>query len=838
MATPALHRIQLRTGLYAAAGSTSLGFFASVGTDMAAQYSLDSDETLTLTIPLSDRLAALVKRRQVVRLIFNDATFQEWLIEDVVTETGDGDSVIRLTCGSILMLLADATLMEQVDVTGRSVLAGSYTGTLTQLWDNVLLPIVQAAGITVVDRGQVDPTEVRTFTWAFGDTPLSLLRASAGITKTELRLRRNGLTGYLVDWIYKINGSMAPVTVRARKNLRALRHTESAREQATILYGQGATDSGGVNYSLEGVLWQASAVNGGTMRVTLASPIGGPGPIAEDGQFSTAGMVYYLLRRKTGRLYQILGSFAATQEVQLPDVSNIAVGEYFEFREDNTSALAEHTWSNGRSFLWATAIATNDLTLANPVSGADPVTADGQYVDWMARVSYEVLATTTDATGQTLFTNGQIKCTSVTGVQVGDWGLMHTSAATPWAIYTFGWGIFTVTAVDTTNRLATVVPRYPRQDNWAFGAVSNLNVRLKFLRPRALTPLVTASVASTNVATVASGAGISANDIIEIVQSTGGKMVSRLRSPAAIALVGRKVGTVARDTIPGDAVLNSNPFFSAWTGASNVPPDGYTSSGAGSLTRIAPLQYGTYAAEISNLTLRTPVVAMPCGYGQGRLSIGVVFRIKPGTGWDASTTASATLGLSLGGNSVTVYGPGNTSAPSGARKASEGETVTLTLENMDIEYTTASWAGVTATIFSALTLQVDCFLVWLGSRAPAQWSEYGQGTNLWQEVSARLAEVAAPETYDLSVLDIAAIDSTTYPYADLELGRPVRLLDPDSNTARSGLRIQQKYLVFYDPEQSRIVVSTRPRTLSEMLSGAVVAEKTGKITYGRRVEAR
>ncbi len=845
MATPALHRLQLRTGPKCDGTSTALGFFTAIGNDAAATFALDSDESFEFMLPLSDRLATQIDRRQIVRTIFTDGSYNEWLIEDVVTETGEGDSVVRVTASAVLMLLADASLMEAVEVTGASTLAGSYTGTLTQLWDNVILPVLTAAGLTYVNRGTIDPTEVRTFTWAFGDTPLSLARNAASITKAELRMRRVGSTGYEVDFVARINGAAAPVVVRARKNLRALRHTESAREQATILYVQGADNSGGVPYSIARVRWQATAVNGGTSRLTLASPLGGIGPISEDGQFNTSAVrQYYLLRVKTGRLYPITGTLYATQEVGLPDVSDIAVGEYFEFREDNTSAIITHAYGDGKSWLRATSIATNDLTLDNPVTNGDPVTVNDQYIDWLARISFEVLNTTTNSASQTLFSDGRIKCTSVAGLQVGDWGCMLTNATIP---YTFAtpWGIFTITSIDAPNNFVTVVPRFPRQHNWAYTNSNNVSRQLRFFRERSLEPLVRDSVAATNVATVASGAGISTNDAVEIIQKCGGKQLARLISPSAVQQFGRKVGTVERD-YAGDAVMNANPMASTWTGASSVPPDGWEKSAGGTLTRVAALQYGTYAVDVSGFTLAAALTPTPYGVGQGRVSVATVFKMKTGSGWDAGTTSSMVFGLLLGNAaagtlpnispSITLYGPAYVGMPAGGRVVREGETVTLTLENIDLEYTLAITYGVKATWWFQPQIQVDGVWIFPGSNVPTVWSEYGDGTKLWQEGAAQLIQVAAPETYDIDVVDIAAIDSVAYPYADLDIGRAVRLIDPDSNTARTGLRIQQKRVVYFDPAQNRIVVSTRARTLSEMLSGATINAATGVITYGRRVD--
>lgn len=847
MATPALHRVQLRTGPIADPASTSLGFFASIGNDIVADYGLDADEQLEFTIPLSDRLATTVRSRQVVRLIFTDASFQEWLIEDVVTQTGDGDTIVRITASSILMLLADATVMEQIDATGHAALAGSYTGTVTQFWDNVILGMLTAAGVTTIGRGTVDPTDVKTFTWSFGDTPLSMVRSAASLTKTEMRIRRNGVSGYLIDWLTRVNGGLAAAVVRARKNLRALVHTESAREQASILYVNGAADSGGEATTLERVGWKVTAVNGGTKRLTLASPLGGAGPISEDGQFSTASVrQYYVLRRKTGRLYQIVASLTSSQEVELPDVSDIAVGEYVELREDNTTALAEHVWGNGRSFLRATTVATNNLTLDNPVTGADALAADADYVDWMARISYEVLSTTLDTAGvQSLFSAGYMRLTSVAGLQVGDWGAILTSGTTPWTLSS-SWGIFTITSIDAPNRFIYVSPRYPRQNAWAYSNV-NLTTGVRVFRPRALQPRVTASVASTNVATVVSGSGISTNDIVEIIQSTGGRQLSRLLSPLAIAQFGRKVGTMARTEYQGDAVLNDNPVCNTWTGASNVPPDGWAKTVGGTVARVAGSEYGTYAIDMTSTDVATPVARLIGGVGQCRVSVVAVFTIKTGSGWDASSSSNLRMGALLGntavgtdpvplGWGVALYGPGVPTVPEGTRVASEGERVTLSIENLDFEYTQASTYGIKATIQNSAPIILEALLIYAAGRAPVILSEFGLGTQLWQEASAQLAAVAAPETYDINVLDIAAIDSAAYPYSDLEIGRAVRLYDPESNTARSGLRIQQKRVFFFDPEQNRIVVSTKPRTLSEMLSGATIT--AGKITYGQSVGRR
>lgn len=841
MATPVLHRVQLRTGLLSDPSSTSLGFFAAIGDDIAADYALDGSDQLEFTIPLTDRLAPLLQTRQVVRLIFTDGSFQEWFIEDLVTTTGDGDHTVRITASSVLLVLADATLMEQVDATGRAILAGSYTGTLTQFWDNVLLGILQDAGLTTVDRGTIEATEVRTFEWQFGDTPLTMCRRAAEITKTELRIRRVGVTGYLVDWLTRINGGLAEATIRARKNLRLLQHTESAREQASILYVQGARDSGDTPTGIERVGWLVTAVNSGTSRLTLGSPLGGIGPLIEDDQLTG----YALLRRKTGRLFPVLACVAATQEVELADLSDFAVGEYVEFREDDTTAIATHVYGTGRAFLRVTAVAGTSITVDSPVDNADPITADGQSVDWLARVSQPILTTAGTGSVNAFLANGTMELLSVTGVQVGDWGIVVTSASIPWNAANF-WAIFTVTAVDTVNKVLTTEVRYLRPPGGSFSSQQS-TATVRIYRERGVQPLITASAAATNVLTVASGTSIAVDDAIERIQLTGGRQVSRVMSPAAIAALGRKVGTFERHEYQGDSVLNANPVCNTWTGASTVMPDGWAST-AGTIARVTGGDYGTYAIDLTpvanEIRIATPVTPFPAGFGQGRAAVVVVFTLKMTGNWNSYSGARVDLSLLFGGETigntptgrtVTVWGPAVTGLPADSRIARQGDRVTLSLENLDLEYTVAASAGVRGSLFATRDIVVEGIWIFPSLRAPTALTEHGRGTQLWQQASIRLQEVAAPDTFDLQVLDIAAIDSVTYPYADLEIGRALRLIDPESQTARSGLRLLQKRVYFKDPEQNRLVVSTRPRTFFEMLSGARVSFQ-GDVSYARRTD--
>ena len=294
----------------------------------SAALRLRGDSRTTFDLPLTDPAIAEVSIGAVARFVYADQTWDEWRIDRLSTEVTPNGEVRRATLAAPLWDLGATGKITEYDATGIPTFSGArYQITPADLITTVILPWLTARGVTWVSLGTVDPTAALDVEWDSVD-PLGLLHQLEELTQTELQLRRHGTTDYQIDLLTAINGSQPVADLREGKNLLSTVLTEDGTQRFSLLTGLGAADPAGRRAVIGRAVWEVTAVNTTTDRLTLADPEGGGDPILEDDQLN--GL--YLYDLPSGTTDQILDTIGATQQVQVADASLYAIGDLLEVR--------------------------------------------------------------------------------------------------------------------------------------------------------------------------------------------------------------------------------------------------------------------------------------------------------------------------------------------------------------------------------------------------------------------------------------------------------------------------------------------------------------------------
>lgn len=328
---PAFRRLEVWSTLQCAGGVRQL-----MVTDLIALQetrSILGEESLAATVKFSTGLLAVLAEWKVLRVVFDDDSFDEWRVSDIAEGRGqDGASLVEVralwptvdlaSLGIITRTESDGLVRPDFEVIGLSP---------AEHLSSFILPALTAAGATWFAAGTVTPTVPVDVVYAW-TTPKEAIDLLAAQTGYEFQLRRNGTTNYLIDLVATIGGSAATVLFRTARNLTGIKRQRSAVELVSRVYPRG-TNEDGIAATMARARWKATAVDTGLDDVTLADPVGGDGPILFDDQLNGK-----YLRRVSGTLDQILDSFAATQKVRVADASFYAVNDVVELRATSGGA--------------------------------------------------------------------------------------------------------------------------------------------------------------------------------------------------------------------------------------------------------------------------------------------------------------------------------------------------------------------------------------------------------------------------------------------------------------------------------------------------------------------
>lgn len=328
---PAFRRLEVWSTLQCAGGARQL-VVADLLT-LSETRSIIGEESLSATVKFSTGLLAVLAEWKVLRVVFDDDSFDEWRVTDIAEGRGqDGASLVEVralwptvdlaSLGIISRTESDGLVRPDFEVIGLS--PAEHLSTF-------ILPALTAAGATWFAAGTVTPTAPVDVVYAW-TTPKEAIDLLASQTGYEFQLRRNGTTNYLVDLVATIGGSAGTVLFRAARNLTGIKRQRSAVELVSRVYPRG-TNEDGVAATMARARWKATAVDTALDDVTLADPVGGDGPILFDDQFNGK-----YLRRVNGTLDAIVDTFAASQKIRVADASFYSVNDLVEFRATSGGA--------------------------------------------------------------------------------------------------------------------------------------------------------------------------------------------------------------------------------------------------------------------------------------------------------------------------------------------------------------------------------------------------------------------------------------------------------------------------------------------------------------------
>ncbi|HEY9227364.1 MAG TPA: hypothetical protein VIP11_11995, partial [Gemmatimonadaceae bacterium] len=612
---PGFKRIDLFDRLACQGGQTKLGTLYD--RDLVSAVDVEAiDDTESLAFAFS-RVDAFGSVRQIVpslvgrtiaTVVWDDDSFDERRVSLI----NDGSAVgglIDVTANPLAQDLADGA----DSATGKgyvSVVLGclrvfdiAVVGlTATQIWDTYVIP----ACPSWVSRGTIDSNVViPQLSWS-RLTPHALALLVRDTLRRmnvncELRLRRNGTTDYKLDLVSLVGANAAVPVFHPRSSLHSMRRRKDTTNQATRLFVTGETDPTGLAGIPGRARWKVTNVDGVNKKLTLTDPSGGAGPIGSTDQWKNT----YIARPLTGRTFAIQASDAVNQTVTLLDVSTFAVDEMVEIRMTepgtNTRVIA-----NPSPRYAVSSVAGNNLTLSG-----NPLTVNGQLVDWYARVW----------------------TASVGGAVVG-------------------------------------------------------------------TPQRISSTTSTDVITVASGAGFNNTHHVEFVQLDGaGEIPCYLEHPPAIASYGVKVADLAVTSVIGATQLGKNAWMRNWSNALN-PPDGWSWSVTPSIwsqnTNPSFTRYGgasVFADFLTGGALQTPRFDHLIAPGNNRISLRAQILFAT---FSAAGSLNATFGFQLtlhpldaagapqGAIATTAVKPVDTTDTGFANKLAAGAWATIEIVGVDL----------------------------------------------------------------------------------------------------------------------------------------------------------
>lgn len=294
-----------------------------------ASRHLDSSDTCTMTIVHDTRVPVTV--RDVVRLEDAQGTVTEYRVQSVGRTTTTTQRTVKAV--SPLLDLATAGLVRQAfgGITYFEI-GGTYTP--AEFIDTFVLTNLAADGITWIAAGTIDPTGPQTITSGNdGSTRLEFLRALEVLTGTELRFRRNGSTGYLID-LTDVGAGATPLHVAHGKNLVEAQLTNDDAEMATAVTVFG-TSTGGFdwNASIGENLWTLGTIPGSAPYwIPLTDPNGGDAPIAFDDQ-----CVGYEVLLNDGTTLAITDARASDSSVLVSATTGLVAGERVQIVADSSA---------------------------------------------------------------------------------------------------------------------------------------------------------------------------------------------------------------------------------------------------------------------------------------------------------------------------------------------------------------------------------------------------------------------------------------------------------------------------------------------------------------------
>lgn len=341
--------------------------------------------SLSVAVPSSWAAAAEILPGRIIRLDYADGDWDEYRIEEVVTNTPA--KLISLSAKSIIydLALADSFPTENTS-TGTSM--PKDTDYSVSKRDSLSAVVTWALGYAPAyfASGTITPSGTVVDVSADSSAPLALLLSATEGAKSAtgdtyyLSARRNGSTSYYVD-VTDLNASAATPDLRTGKNLLSVKRTYG-RDVATRVYPTMADNfvlGAGTHVFL------VTAVSANTY-IDVEDPNGrGYPPIAADDAVN--GLYWYGNWDSTyGRIEAITDSavVGTAARLSMSDTSGFSVGSYGRFVASTNTTLTNASWVGYQDnpATEAAFAGRRMLKLATKERGVDNYFRNGDFAEW------------------------------------------------------------------------------------------------------------------------------------------------------------------------------------------------------------------------------------------------------------------------------------------------------------------------------------------------------------------------------------------------------------------------------------------------------------------------
>lgn len=232
------HLVVANTWRYAA-GWAPLPRTLTALANVIEERGVDGTARLTFEVPVTDPGATQLVAGRVVTAVLTDGTWTEWELTD---ETVDADDTGRasFTALGYARALARAPLVREVTADGRIRHAFERVGfTLTEHLAASVLPALADGGLTWIVTGTLEPTGVRTISYA-NQHPFDALKAVVDAFGAEFWFERDDAGQQVkLHVVNRIGAGVTGADLRYQQNAAFVR-TRTALTQATRVYPLGA----------------------------------------------------------------------------------------------------------------------------------------------------------------------------------------------------------------------------------------------------------------------------------------------------------------------------------------------------------------------------------------------------------------------------------------------------------------------------------------------------------------------------------------------------------------------------------------------------------------------
>lgn len=337
--------------------------------------------------------------------------------------------------------------------------------------------------------------------------------------------------------------------------------------------------------------------------------------------------------------------------------------------------------------------------------------------------------------------------------------------------------------------------------------------------------IVDTLLATQEVEIAGDGAAFAVGDQVRLCRDATGTDLTYLEDPASVLTYGVVSKALTRSDLNGVANLLPNPTMTQWTGAANVPPDGWAAVGSPTLTRTTTT--GLFQTGGKSCRVQTTVD------GDGLAT--PLARIQP---TDLTPDVSGFLSFRVASGQIRVElvatdGTVSWLFPDGVTQVAStdlvGQFTMVGVQGIDVRSVRATQARLRIVQHGPTAADVYVDAGQLTESATQDVFTDGIGANLLhQAANQELLDLAPlPAQWTARVADVFRLDGTEWPQSEVVLGAQHRLSDPPLGAADS-VRLVSLRRWLLEEGRTEVTLSTEPDDLASILARrATVTRTTG-----------